>query len=1060
MKKSTVDPNVTRLNSIITDRLQRRSTLTLPAPPASTNESAPIAPAVSPTLARAASHESLSLKKANRYNIDTKESSLTRSQSASFGKSSDGGSSGFGLFNFLKPLQSSERKMSMSAISNVLEESPIPSSDDEDDEDPPTPKRNSDGKKGPTSPLSPSFKRAQSRRSRNFFTFSRFSSGSMSEFRSSMETTSLSADELPQVRRPSSSRSPTLSAGSSSSFFGLKRHSSSSYILGRLSGSQPSSPSNFASPDISIGKSTPSAPFIISPHGGNLWQNQPEVVDIVGTLTNEEIERQEAMYQIIESEQIYVRDLETAKKVYLLPITKFKVLEVEEAAEIFGDFEHLLDISTVFLKELKQRREEEGPVIEDISDILLSFFADIYVNYHRQCEKIRSVNCKTAEYIQSKTVFSSFLDLVARQQENMDTMPLQTYLLKPVQRITTYTTLLRNLKRATPITHSSYSRVEEVMAIMDSAVKGINDFKRSCGQTQILADIQTRLDMSAWATPVTLAEPGRVLVKEGMMRVWLFKTGDREKKDYYCYLFNDMMILTKRKKRPTSDQKTLHRSQANVHVVYNGTVCLTSCFPFSSEDQAREIAVVVTIIPHHAHLVPERHPLPPPQRPSIMYKVVGDPFYLATAETHVQGNKMVFEVFSSYTMTMYVIEVPLTLDKAEVSGSGTIHNEMWIDIMESTVMANKKKLDVDTASRQNLVEEVPKLNFVQANLWKNQPGARESMKLLDKNEIQRQECIHELITSERGYVNDLNATITLFYRPLHKFRILEPKDIEFIFGDIPKLFRINTQFCEDLEERKREQWPCYEDISDILVPFFEQIYDYYANHCQKTKECSSEVVALQKSCPVFADFMKALVTADGVDVLGLNSYIIKPLQRITKYNLLLRELVRYTPKTHSSYPGVCKAYELVGKALTDINEYQRQSEFAQQLKEVQSHLEMLPNETVELASPGRYLRQQGSAVVDILLKNKVKVTVKDAYCFVFNDSILFTKKKPHKRSAIGKHHSKPLSRQSGSMKAKSLPGLNPEYEGMSYKVIGRLLKHHDATATVVDNKIHYKYTDI
>lgn len=109
----------------------------------------------------------------------------------------------------------------------------------------------------------------------------------------------------------------------------------------------------------------------------------------------------------------------------------------------------------------------------------------------------------------------------------------------------------------------------------------------------------------------------------------------------------------------------------------------------------------------------------------------------------------------------------------------------------------------------------------------------------------------------------------------------------------------------------------------------------------------------QETNPNFASFMAQLTQNEHVDVLGLQSYLIKPLQRITKvscpgtpsgvsytshwfrqiaplifysktaithsssiqYGLLMRELKKCTPVDHPSYTNVCTANDLVGHAL-------------------------------------------------------------------------------------------------------------------------------------------------
>eukprot|EP00123_Amoebidium_parasiticum_P017408 comp23839_c0_seq1/m.41616 comp23839_c0_seq1/g.41616 ORF comp23839_c0_seq1/g.41616 comp23839_c0_seq1/m.41616 type:complete len:1077 (-) comp23839_c0_seq1:287-3517(-) len=824
-----------------------------------------------------------------------------------------------------------------------------------------------------------------------------------------------------------SKRLSALNPNSGGSVNGTGDSPSTDELSSPESGSPVQSPGATACPTPTSPNSAPGSPKTALNHVTvNLWKNQPGVEAVIGSMEKHEIQRQELMQEIIVSEASYVKDLETTKRLFHFPLNKFKVITSEESADIFGDINKLIKINSELLKDLKTRQKEQWPVVDDVSDILLPFFNNIYANYHRQCESIRSSSAKVVDLIKTNTGFASFMSTLTKN-EGVDVLGLNSYLIKPLQRVTKYALLMRELKKFTPETHHSYARVCECFETIEKAVGEINEFTRSSEQQTQLFELQQKLDMSELPTPVTIPQQGRTLLKEGLIKVELYSSGGKDsgRKEFYGFLFNDMLLLTKKRKRTAADDKKM-------------TKLLQATRRGSSSDIGT-----------------------PPSSPvlGVIYKVMTEPLYLVAAERHSQETKVVFEFFSSYAMTMYVIEVPLVPSPADDPHP----NETWCpEVIRAvntqkgpeTVMSEDKNEGADSGEGS---ANKPKVNMVQANLWKNQPGAREIAGTLEKNEVQRQECMHELYLSEVAYVKDLNSTIVLFYRPLQKFQILPSDVVEDIFGDIPKLHRLNKRFLEDLEEKKKEQWPVYTDVSDVLLPFFGSIYANYCNHCQKTKACSARVVELLESNKMFADFMSTLTKNEGVDVLGLNSYLIKPLQRITKYNLLLRELLRYTPPDHPSYAGVTKAYELVGKALTDINEYQRQSEFKEQLFDIQSHLEALPDgDPVVVYSPGRHVCAEGPCHVDVMVKRKVKKTVKEGYCFVFNDAILFTKRKPAKdsssklkRMSMGTS----LKRQSNSM------GNSQDHQGYMYKVIGQVFLHKDAIITTTEKGLVYEYPE-
>ncbi|KAK3044110.1 hypothetical protein LTS18_002156, partial [Coniosporium uncinatum] len=62
-------------------------------------------------------------------------------------------------------------------------------------------------------------------------------------------------------------------------------------------------------------------------------------------------------------------------------------------------------------------------------------------------------------------------------------------------------------------------------------------------------------------------------------------------------------------------------------------------------------------------------------------------------------------------------------------------------------------------------------------------------------------------------------------------------------------------------------------------------------------------------------------TSDITEAWNLDALIVKPNQRMTKYPLLLQELLKYTPKDHPDYSGLVKANKGCREALTRINTF-------------------------------------------------------------------------------------------------------------------------------------------
>eukprot|EP00002_Diphylleia_rotans_P025343 TRINITY_DN5004_c0_g1_i7.p1 TRINITY_DN5004_c0_g1~~TRINITY_DN5004_c0_g1_i7.p1 ORF type:complete len:485 (-),score=68.95 TRINITY_DN5004_c0_g1_i7:345-1799(-) len=87
-------------------------------------------------------------------------------------------------------------------------------------------------------------------------------------------------------------------------------------------------------------------------------------------------------------------------------------------------------------------------------------------------------------------------------------------------------------------------------------------------------------------------------------------------------------------------------------------------------------------------------------------------------------------------------------------------------------------------------------------------------------------------------------------------------------------------------------------------------------------------------------------------LMDLPSYLIMPVQRVPRYELLLREMLKFTPKTHPDHALVEKALEQVKKVASAINEKNREAESLNKMLDIQqSH----PNIEI-LAAHRRYVR--------------------------------------------------------------------------------------------------------
>ncbi|XP_039349933.1 kalirin isoform X9 [Mauremys reevesii] len=142
----------------------------------------------------------------------------------------------------------------------------------------------------------------------------------------------------------------------------------------------------------------------------------------------------------------------------------------------------------------------------------------------------------------------------------------------------------------------------------------------------------------------------------------------------------------------------------------------------------------------------------------------------------------------------------------------------------------------------------------------------------------------ELLQTEKAYVRDLHECLeTYLWEMTSGVEEIPPGILNkehIIFGNIQEIYDFhNNIFLKELE--KYEQLP--EDVGHCFVTWADK-FQIYVTYC-KNKPDSSQLI-LEHAGTFFDEIQQRHGLANSI-----SSYLIKPVQRITKYQLLLKELL-------------------------------------------------------------------------------------------------------------------------------------------------------------------------
>jgi len=125
-------------------------------------------------------------------------------------------------------------------------------------------------------------------------------------------------------------------------------------------------------------------------------------------------------------------------------------------------------------------------------------------------------------------------------------------------------------------------------------------------------------------------------------------------------------------------------------------------------------------------------------------------------------------------------------------------------------------------------------------------------------------------------------------------RLLEPKAITMVFANVEDILLTNTTFLSLLEERQRSCRLYIDNIGDILDEHLTNMTSSYKAYCVNHASAIRTLQSLREKNADLAAHLQRLREDPAVRNLDLSSYLLVPMQRITRYPLLIKQIIQYT----------------------------------------------------------------------------------------------------------------------------------------------------------------------
>ncbi|XP_073893366.1 pleckstrin homology domain-containing family G member 1 isoform X19 [Macaca fascicularis] len=237
--------------------------------------------------------------------------------------------------------------------------------------------------------------------------------------------------------------------------------------------------------------------------------------------------------------------------------------------------------------------------------------------------------------------------------------------------------------------------------------------------------------------------------------------------------------------------------------------------------------------------------------------------------------------------------------------------------------------------------------------------------------------VQEILETERTYVQDLKSIVEDYLDCIRDQTKLPlgTEERSALFGNIQDIYHFNSELLQDLENCENDPVA----IAECFVSKSEEfhIYTQYCTNYPRSVAVLTECMRNKILAKFFRERQETLKHS-----LPLGSYLLKPVQRILKYHLLLHEIENHLDKDTEGYDVVLDAIDTMQRVAWHINDMKRKHEHAVRLQEIQS---LLTN------WKGPDLTSYGELVLEGTFR--IQRAKNERTLFLFDKLLLITKKR-------------------------------------------------------------------
>ncbi|XP_068064223.1 phosphatidylinositol 3,4,5-trisphosphate-dependent Rac exchanger 1 protein isoform X5 [Anomalospiza imberbis] len=232
-----------------------------------------------------------------------------------------------------------------------------------------------------------------------------------------------------------------------------------------------------------------------------------------------------------------------------------KYITEENVKILFSNIEDILGVHKEFLAALEFCLQPEPQSQHELGNVFLKFKDKFFV-YEEYCSNHEKALRLLMELNKIPTVRTFLLGCMLLGGRKTTDIPLEGYLLTPIQRICKYPLLLKELAKRTPSKHPDHPAVQNALQAMKTVCTNINETKRQMEKLEALEQLQSHIE--GWEGSNLTDICTQLLLQGTLLKI---SAGNIQERMFF--LFDNLLVYCKRKSRVTGKKASKRTKSIN-----------------------------------------------------------------------------------------------------------------------------------------------------------------------------------------------------------------------------------------------------------------------------------------------------------------------------------------------------------------------------------------------------------------------------------------------------------------------------------------------------------------